>query len=148
MASIYRMGSEHLIKLYVRTTERLRAELKRLVADVGAHQPFVSRRYVVTQETFLNAVWMMLRDEDPAELARRLAPYVARTESAMDVAPEPLPKAPAQDDDQPQTCGQILEVKDVTGQGLFEQGEEVPVKRVERKQRPAGNPPKRRKGAG
>lgn len=83
MRIIGTMDTKGLIRIYFRTTERLRAELKRLVIDIGAAPTFSRRRRMLSQETIANASWLMMRDMDPAELAERLAPYIAQVEATF-----------------------------------------------------------------
>src|SRR5690349_9984923 len=66
---------DELMKFYIRTTPTLRSRMQRLVLDVGAARAF--GRGKLTQEVALNAMLLMLSEEDPEILAGRLVPYIS-----------------------------------------------------------------------
>lgn len=78
-------------KTYVRTTPAIKAELKRVVIDLGQARAFASRQHVLAQEVVVAASWLWMRQMDADVLAEHLAPFVARVESEKEFIREEEP---------------------------------------------------------
>lgn len=83
MATIPLMATEKAGKMYVRTTARLKSVLGRVLSNVRGTESLAERSRSLSQETFVNATWLMLADMDPESLAESLKPYIARVEETL-----------------------------------------------------------------
>ncbi len=92
MGTIRAMKPDQLPKKYVRTTDRIRSTLKRLVIDITEAPVFARRRRMLSEEVIVNASWLLMKDMDPEELAEKLAPYVAKVEEVFREAEADLPR--------------------------------------------------------
>jgi hypothetical protein len=81
------MARERVRKIYVRTTTRLKGSLERLKGNLRGSEPYLSRETVLSQEAIINASWMWMADMDPADLAKALAPYIAKFEALWGEGP-------------------------------------------------------------
>lgn len=106
MGIITNMANMGTVKLYVRTTSKIRAALKRVLLDLGESPPLSERGKLVSQETFVCATWLMFRDMEPAVLARQIAPYIDKAECLLlgrdvdGIGGPALPISPVRDETQ------------------------------------------------
>lgn len=75
-----------MVRFYIRTTDRLRSNFQEHIKKIEGSPSFSKRSRMLSQEQFMNAVWLMLKEEDADTLAERLGPYVAKAREALDSA--------------------------------------------------------------
>lgn len=70
------MSKKKWVRVVTRTSTRVRATLKRLVADIGEAKVLAQREGVITQEVFIAASWLWMSKLDPEELATKISPFI------------------------------------------------------------------------
>lgn len=77
------MAEETWVRVVIRTSSRIRATLKKVVADAGQTKVFARRKGTLTQEVFVAATWLWISTMDPEELAARVLPFVDAAQSSF-----------------------------------------------------------------
>ncbi|WP_406699213.1 hypothetical protein V5E97_10085 [Singulisphaera sp. Ch08] len=105
------MAKDHGLKIYFRTTPKLRGFYNRLTGALRATDELSSKKGYTSNDAIINALLLWAADRDPDDLARELAPHIAHFEEIWDEVlasqstpepPEPKPVASTGSSEDPQ----------------------------------------------
>jgi hypothetical protein len=94
------MAKDKGLKVYYRTTPKLRGSHELLMGALRATDTYASRKKSTSKDALINALLLWAIDRDPDELAKELEPYVVRFKVIWDevlAADEPSDGAPNAD---------------------------------------------------
>ena len=78
------MAKDAGLKIYFRTTPKLRGLYNRLTGELRATDAISSKRGYTSNDAIINALLMWAAEREPEELARELGPYLAHFEGVWD----------------------------------------------------------------